>query len=69
MYEKIKTEKKYDTEIETCSDYRPKDITRPIDVFYNIANIKNVNSSNEEHVAYAKKLVKEERKKDFQRRF
>lgn len=69
LNERVKTAKKYDTEIETCSDYRSKDVTKPIDVFYNIANIKNINSNNEEHVAYAKKLVKEERKKDFQRRF
>lgn len=61
--------KYYDKEIELCADYRPKQIVRPEDVWQSVANIKNIHAENAIHVLYAQKLVQQERKRDFQRRF
>lgn len=44
------------------------DVTRLVDVFYNIAII-NINLYNEQHAAYAKKIVIEECKKIFREDF
>lgn len=59
---------KYDKTIERTSDYRPRDVVTPDTVFEPIANLE-VNEKNKEEVEYAKKLVKQVRENDFQRRF
>lgn len=59
---------KYDGTIEKTSDYRPKDIVTPDIVFGPIADLE-VNEKNKNEVEYAKKLVKQVKENDFQRRF
>jgi 1-acyl-sn-glycerol-3-phosphate acyltransferase len=59
---------RYDTPIETSADYRPHSIERPEDVWQNVAE-SNINLNNASHVIYARKLVKENKRNDFQRRF
>lgn len=61
--------KYYDREIECCADYRPKQIVRPENVWQNVANIKTVHAGNIAHVLYAKELVEQEKRRDFQRRY
>lgn len=62
------TADKYDLEIELCADYRPKSKVRPEDVFAPIAELTPT-PENAHHIAYAKKMVKECKENDFQRRF
>ena len=62
-------QKYYDQEIVLCADYRPKQIVRPEDVWQSVANIKNVNAWNIAHILYAKALIEQEKRRDFQRRF
>ena len=59
----------YDSEIELSYDYRPKNIVRPEEVYESISNIQNVNENNIRSVQYAKRLVNQRKKEDFQRRF
>ena len=59
----------YDSSIEKTADYRPKDKVRCEDVFANVANIRNINSSNVNDVLYARELVRQRKKEDIQRRF
>lgn len=61
--------KYYDKEIELCADYRPKHIVRPEDVWQSVANIKNVNAGNIAHILYAKALIEQEKRRDFQRSY
>lgn len=58
---------RYDSEIEKKSDYRPKEIILPENVFEPISNITNVTPENINMVMEAKKLVKERQQSDFQR--
>lgn len=59
----------YDKEAECFADYRPKQIIRPENVWQSVANIKNVNAWNIAHILYAKELIEQEKRRDFQRRF
>lgn len=59
---------KYDTEIEISADYRPKNKIRPETVWNELAN-SEINDNNIEFINYARKLVKQEKINDFQRRF
>ena len=59
----------YDKEIELCADYRPKRIIRPESVWQNVADIQNIHAGNVAHIQYAKDLVRQEQRRDFQRRF
>ena len=67
--ERMKYVTRYDSTIEKQSDYRPKELARPEDVFESIANISNITSSNIKMVNQAKKIVKERKYSDFQRRY
>jgi len=60
---------RYDSSIEKKSDYRPKNITRPEEVFRPICNINqdNINAKNIKMIEEAKKLVKTRENNDFQR--
>ena len=60
---------RYDSSIEKKCDYRQKDIARPEDVFEPIANISNVTCKNADMINNARKLVKERKFADFQRRY
>lgn len=59
----------YDREIELKADYRPRDISRPEDVWRPIASIKRITAANASYVAYAKRIVLREEYRDFQRRY
>lgn len=61
----------YDKAIELAGDYRSRDIIRPEDAFRSIANmnISNVTAENVSMYLYAKKVVEERTKSDFQRRY
>jgi len=65
----VKTASRYDKEIEYSADYRPKEILYPQQVWGNIADIKNINNNNINHVINAKKLIKRAHENDYQRRF
>ncbi|MBE6140560.1 MAG: hypothetical protein E7172_03380 [Firmicutes bacterium] len=56
----------YDSEIECTYDYRPKTKVRIEDVFAAIAEA-DVTLENVQHVSYAKNLVRERKKTDYQR--
>lgn len=60
---------RYDSSIEMISDYRNKEKIRPEDVFEPISHIKNISPFNISMVNDAKKITKERKKSDFQRRF
>ena len=60
---------RYDSTIEKVSDYRPKEKIRIEDVYKPISEISNITKENINEVSYAKKLVKEKEKTDFQRQF
>lgn len=68
LQKRIATADRYDPNIETCADYRDKRIIRPEDVFEPIADAI-LTKENCGHVEYAKKLVKQARHSDFQRRY
>lgn len=78
LKERIKTADRYDTSIETTADYRPNG--NLYDPWENIANLEGISTvdidsiSSEEYSKYiqiekAKKMVKELKENDFQRRF
>lgn len=59
----------YDREIELKADFRPKSIPRPEDVWRPIAEITRITPENAGHVYYAQRLIAQEEKRNFQRRF
>lgn len=65
---RVATADRYDEEIELTADYRPKDKERLEDVFFPIANSEPT-KENIGHVQEVKKLVKEYKNNNFQRRF
>ena len=65
----MKSVGRYDSSIETKSDFRDKNISRPEDVFGPIADIKNIKKENANMVVQSRKLVKELKHNDFQRRY
>jgi 1-acyl-sn-glycerol-3-phosphate acyltransferase len=69
LYDLSRTIDWYDSEIELCYDYRPKDIARPEDVFENIANIQNENEFNRKNILDAKLQTRIRKLEDYQRRF
>lgn len=66
---RLDTVDKYDTEIEYCADFRPKDVILPELAFEAIANIENITPQNASHIAYADQLIKLRKMIDYQRRF
>jgi len=67
LRERMKGVSRYDSSIEKCADYRPKDIIRPEDVFSSIAQINDITPYNAEAVIYAQRHIKEIKENDFQR--
>lgn len=65
---RVLTADRYDEEIELMADYRSSDKVRPEEVFSPIANLEPT-KENIEHVQGVKKLIKEYKNNDFQRRF
>ena len=68
LIKRVATTGRYDTEIEYCADYRPRDIINPEDVWKDIAELP-LSKDNMDSVIYAKKLVLERNKRNFQHRF
>lgn len=68
LVRRTKTAKKYDINIETQCDFRPKNIVNIDTVFEPISNLKE-SENNKEEVKHAKKIVREFRNNDFQHRF
>lgn len=62
------TADKYDFEMETTADYRPKKVVLPEDVFSSIAELE-LTPENAVEVLAARKIVRERKENDFQRRF
>ena len=69
LRDRVATTDRYDTEIEYCADYRPKDIVRAETVWKDLANVKNINIHNVESIIHAQQIVSEEKENDYQRRF
>ena len=69
LKERVKTADRYDIEIETNADFRPKEIDDPIEIWEKIANIETIDARSIKTVEYAKKMIKERKNNDFQRRF
>ena len=67
LQERMKGVSRYDSSIEKCADYRPKDIIRSKDVFSSIAQINDITPYNAEAVIYAQRHIKEIKENDFQR--
>lgn len=65
---RAKTADKYDSEMETKADYRPKEVVLPEDVFSSIAELE-LTPENAVEVLAARKIVRERKENDFQRRF
>lgn len=59
----------YDKEIELIADYRPKTAIRPETVWQAVAKIRNITPANAAHAAHAHRLIAQEIRRDFQRRF
>ena len=60
---------RYDKEIETSAHFQPREITRPEDVWDNIANIKHVTPYNVWDKLYASNLVRERKLENYQKRY
>lgn len=69
LTERINTVDRYDVEIEYCADYRPKWKVEPRQVWQAIAGIQAPDKCNTLDVEYARKLIDQCTKNDFQRRF
>lgn len=68
-YLKIHTGLKYyDETIEASADYRDKSIIMPAQVWKGIAEIEQYHGGNVNHVLYARSVMKQEQRRDFQRR-
>lgn len=65
---RAKTADKYDSEMETKADYRPKEVVLPEDVFSSTAELE-LTPENAVEVLAARKIVRERKENDFQRRF
>lgn len=59
----------YDKEVELCGDYCSNTIIRPETVWKQIADIKEPKTQSVGHVLFARKVVEEERERNFQRRY
>lgn len=69
LREGVKVVARYDKEIELSADYRPKWKVLPQDVWRPVAEIEKITKDNILHVLYARKLVEQLDREDFQRRF
>lgn len=69
LKERVSIVDRYDREIELLADYRPKWKVPPQQVWQAIADITNITPQNVGHIFYAKQLVEQCAKEDFQHRF
>ena len=59
----------YDKEIEQRADYRPNEKDSPSQVWEPVATIEHITSANAAHVAYARNLIDDLKKHDYQRSY
>ena len=59
----------YDQEIELCADYRTRAIACPETVWQPIADLTPDTPEKATHIAHARRIVAQEKQRDFQRRF
>lgn len=69
LRERVKTADRYDIEIETCADFRSKTIDDPREIWEKIAQIEKVDARTIKTIQHAKRLINDQNKNDFQRRF
>ncbi|MBD5134291.1 MAG: 1-acyl-sn-glycerol-3-phosphate acyltransferase [Clostridiales bacterium] len=69
LEELIRFVARWDIEIETRSDYRPKWKVQPQEAWQVIADITDITPENIGHILYARQLVEQCAREDFQRRF
>lgn len=69
LKKRIKTADRYDIEIETTADFKPRNIEDPNEIWEKIANIENITAYNIKDIENAKRLIKENKNNDFQHRF
>lgn len=69
LTERVSVVDRYDEEIEFWADYRPKWKVPPQQVWQAIADITNITPQNVGHIFYAKQLVAQCAREDFQHRF
>lgn len=69
LEERISIVDRWDREIEVLADYRPKNKVTPQQVWQAIADVTNVTTQSVGHVLYAKQLVAQCAREDFQHRF
>lgn len=69
LINRVKTADRYDSEIEYAAHYKRKDKILPDDVWNEIASINKINEKNAYYVAYANNLMKQEKEKNYQKRF
>lgn len=69
LQERVNTVARYDEEIELCADYRPKWKVTPQQAWRAIADVTDLTRQNVGHVLYARQLVAQCEREDFQHRF
>lgn len=69
LKEQVSMVERYDKEIELSADYRPDWKVPPQQVWQAIADVTNVTPLNVGHVLYAKRLVSQLEREDYQHRF
>lgn len=69
LKQRIQTANRYDIEIETCADYRPKEIESSREIWEKIAAIETIDARTIKTIEHAKRMIKERNQNDFQRKF
>lgn len=69
LEERVSIVDRYDYEIELRADYRPKWKVTPQQAWQAIADVTKITSQNVGHVLYARQLVEQYEREDFQHRF
>lgn len=69
LQERVNTVARYDQEIELWADYRPKWKVQPKEVWSAVAGVTDITPRNIGHVLYARQLVAQCQREDFQHRF
>ena len=65
---RLSATKYFDYDYELRADYRPKNVVRPETVWQSVADIKNFNAGNINHILYARQLVELEKSEDIMRK-
>lgn len=61
--------KYYDREMEISADYKLRSITHPVDVWRQVTELDSSISFVKDHICYARKIVAQETRRDFQHRY